>query len=83
MEPEIIAVLSTIIATLIALLGKMGFDQRNNHKPRNEHQGNPGGVVDLHNTKLGDMSAGWYEAKHKEILDALENLAKAVRGETS
>ena len=80
MEPEIIAVLGTVIAALIAMLGKMGFDQHNNHKPRDNHHGNPG-VVDLHNTKLGDMSAGWYEAKHKEILDALEKLTEAVRGE--
>jgi len=82
MEPEIIAILGTIIAALVAALGKMGFDQRNNHKPRDNHLGNPG-VIDLRSTKLGDMSAGWYEDQHKEIMTALENLAKAVRGETS
>ena len=80
MEPEIIAVLSTVIAALVAALGKMGLDQRNNHKPRDNHHGNPG-VIDLRSTKLGDMSAAWYEDKHKEILTALDNLTKAVRGE--
>ena len=82
MEPEIIAVLGTIIAALVAALGKMGFDQRNN-KPKDNHHDNPGGVVDLRSTKLGDMSAAWYEDKHKEILVALDLLTKAVRGEAT
>jgi len=81
MEPEIIAILGTVIAALVAALGKMGFDQRNNHKPRDNHHDNPGGVIDLRSTKLGDMSAAWYEDKHKEVLDALEKLTRAVRGE--
>ena len=82
MEPEIIAVLGTIVAALTAAIGKMGFDQRNNHKPKDNHySSNPGGVIDLSSTKLGDMSAGWYEEKHREILTALEKLTKAVRGE--
>ena len=82
MEPEIIAVLSTVIAALVAALGKMGLDQRNNRKPRDNHHNNPG-VVDLRSTKLGDMSAAWYEEKHREILISLEKLTEAVKGETA
>lgn len=81
MEPEIIAILGTVIAALVAALGKMGFDQRHNSKPRDNHHSNNPGPVDLRTTKLGDMSAAWYEDKHKEILAALEDLVEAVRGE--
>lgn len=80
MEAEIIAAMGTIIVAMAAAIGKMLLDARHNNVPRDEHQSNPG-PVDLRTTKLGDMSAAWYEEKHKEILTALERLTEAIKGD--
>ncbi len=79
MEPEIIAAMGTIIVAMAAAIGKLLLDTRHNNVPRDNHQSNPG-PVDLRTTKLGDMSAAWYEEKHKELLEALENLTATVKG---
>ncbi len=79
MEPEIIAAMGTVIVAMAAAIGKLLLDTRHNNVPRDNHHSNPG-PVDLTTTKLGDMSAAWYEEKHKEILKALKNLTEAVKG---
>lgn len=82
MEPEIIAVMGTVIVALAAALGRVTFNNRNNNRPRDHGHANPG-VVDLSTTKLGDMSAAWYEEKHKELLNAVKDLTEAVKGKVA
>lgn len=76
LEITIISVMGTAITGLVMVIAWMFVNQRNNSKPRTM---NPG-VVDLRTTKLGDMSAAWFEEKIDGLVTAMEELTRAVKG---
>lgn len=78
--PFEVALLGVIAAMLAVNATMIGVLLRNNgRKNRPHHPTNPLNPEDLSQFRLGDMSAAWYDARHNDLLTALEDIKKAIR----
>ena len=77
-EAGLLSVIVAVLGVNATMMGIMWRQQRNGRNGKPHHPSNPHNPDDLSQFRLGDMSAAWYDERHRELMDGLVAIQEAV-----